>query len=180
MTDQEYISTAIKMGFDEAAIIDVAQIEFDPSFRKYCEANTCGNYGANYTCPPVCGSPEFMQERVRHFSKGLVLKTTYVVHDVMDNDKMTPLKKENTEKALELVKLLQKKDPREFLNVNAVPCFYCTPCNLAKGLPCAHPERRFPCLSAYCIDVTKLAQSCGMNLGWGEHEASFLSIYLYN
>ena len=52
MTEAEMIQCAIDEGFAAAAIVDTAQIVFDPSFRPYCEENLCGQYGANYSCPP--------------------------------------------------------------------------------------------------------------------------------
>ena len=52
MTEAEMIQCAIDEGFAAAAIVDTTQIVFDPSFRPYCEENLCGQYGANYSCPP--------------------------------------------------------------------------------------------------------------------------------
>ena len=39
-----------------AKVIPVKEIEFDSSFRKYCEDNVCGQYGKNYACPPYAGT----------------------------------------------------------------------------------------------------------------------------
>ena len=40
-----------RKAFSAAAVVDTADIVFDPSFRPYCEENLCGQYGANYSCP---------------------------------------------------------------------------------------------------------------------------------
>jgi predicted metal-binding protein len=61
MTEAEMIQCAMDECFAAAAIVDTTQIVFDPSFRPYCEENLCGQYGANYSCPPDCGSPEEMK-----------------------------------------------------------------------------------------------------------------------
>ena len=45
-------------------------------------------------------------------------------------------------------------------------CPLCDPCKRKENLPCAHPERRIRWMSAYCIDVAKLAQRCGLQFGW--------------
>ena len=58
MTYEQIIQYAIDEGFAAAEIVDTHEIVFDPSFRPYCEENLCGQYGANYSCPPDCGSPE--------------------------------------------------------------------------------------------------------------------------
>ena len=84
MTEAEMIQLAYDEGFAAAAIVDTAQIVFDPSFRPYCEENLCGQYGANFSCPPDCGSPEEMKQRVLAHKKALVLQTIWQVADYSD------------------------------------------------------------------------------------------------
>ena len=64
MTKDKFIDYALAEGFTSAALIDTKDIVFDPSFRPYCEENLCGQYNANYTCPPVCGTPEEMKQKI--------------------------------------------------------------------------------------------------------------------
>ena len=64
MTAEQMVQYAYEEGFSAAAVVDTADIVFDPSFRPYCEENLCGQYGANYSCPPDCGTPEEMNEFV--------------------------------------------------------------------------------------------------------------------
>ena len=68
---KDIIDIALGEGFADAAIIDTADIVFDASFRPYCEENLCGWYGANYTCPPDCGTPEEMKKRVKKHKHAL-------------------------------------------------------------------------------------------------------------
>ena len=75
MKNEKIVEFAIKEGFADAAIIDTADIVFNASFRPYCEENLCGQYGANYSCPPDCGAPEEMKERVQKYKHALVLRT---------------------------------------------------------------------------------------------------------
>ena len=58
MDTNEMIQYAVEEGFAAAEVIDTDTIVFDPSFRPFCEENLCGQYDANYTCPPICGTPE--------------------------------------------------------------------------------------------------------------------------
>ena len=58
MTAEQMVQYAYEEGFSAAAVVDTADIVFDPSFRPYCEENLCGQYGANHSCPPDCGTPE--------------------------------------------------------------------------------------------------------------------------
>ena len=75
MTDQEMIALAESLGFAAAGVVGTEEIVFDPSFRPYCEENLCGKYGVNYACPPACGTPEEMKQRVLAHKKALVLQT---------------------------------------------------------------------------------------------------------
>ena len=45
-------------------------------------------------------------------------------------------------------------------------CPLCDPCKRKENLHCAHPDKRISCMSAYCIDVAKLADRCGLQFGW--------------
>ena len=75
MTAEQMVQYAYEEGFSAAAVVDTADIVFDPSFRPYCEENLCGQYGANYSCPPDCGTPEEMKQKVLAHKKALVLQS---------------------------------------------------------------------------------------------------------
>ena len=64
MLEKDMIQYAIEEGFSAAEIVNSEDIVFDFSFRPYFEENLCGQFGANYSCPPDCGSPEAMKQRV--------------------------------------------------------------------------------------------------------------------
>ena len=44
MTNEQIIQYALEEGFVSAAIVNTADIVFDPSFRPYCAENLCGQY----------------------------------------------------------------------------------------------------------------------------------------
>ena len=77
MTIEKMIQYAMEEGFAAAAVVNTDEITFDPSFRPYCEENLCGQYGVNHSCPPDCGSPEEMKERVLKHKHALVLQTIW-------------------------------------------------------------------------------------------------------
>ena len=70
MTAEQMVQYAYEEGFSAAAVVDTSDIVFDPSFRPYCEENLCGQYGANHSCPPDCGTPEEMKQKVLALQKG--------------------------------------------------------------------------------------------------------------
>ena len=83
MNEKQLIDLALQYGFS-AAVISTDAIVFDPSFRPFCEQNLCGQYGANYSCPPDCGTPKEMENRIRSKNRALVLQTVWPVADYTD------------------------------------------------------------------------------------------------
>ena len=84
MSKEEILKYALEQGFSDAAIIETKDIVFDPSFRPCCEENLCGQYGVNYTCPPVCGSPEEMKQKVLSHKYAIVLQSLWEISDYSD------------------------------------------------------------------------------------------------
>ena len=74
MTWEEMTSMAAEEGFAAAVVTDTKDIPFDPSFRPLCAENLCGKYGANYSCPPDCGTPDEMRARIQAHRHALVLQ----------------------------------------------------------------------------------------------------------
>ena len=155
MTQAEMIRIAKEEGFAAAAIVDTDQIVFDPSFRPYCAENLCGQYGANYSCPPDCGSPEEMKQRILKYKKALVLQSCCPLADYNDKAAIKQAKKDHNTATLRLVKQLRSAG-HDGIIVGASNCALCNPCKQTLGEPCSFPDLRYSCMSAYCIFVKKL------------------------
>ena len=77
--DKEKIAKqAEEFGFT-AVWFPVSEIPTNPEYLKYCEVNRCGNYGANYACPPDCGTPDEMRARLDSAREALVLQSLWEV-----------------------------------------------------------------------------------------------------
>ena len=74
MDDKELTELARQAGFS-AAVISADRVPVDGNFRAFCEENRCGQYNANYACPPDCGSVEEMFRKIRSAETALVLMT---------------------------------------------------------------------------------------------------------
>lgn len=179
MTKETLMQYAAEEGFAAAAVVDTADIVFDPSFRHYCEENLCGQYGANYSCPPDCGSPEEMKERILAHKKGLVLQTIWEISDYSNAAAIKHAKNAHNTATLRLVKKLRAKGCGGVI-VGASGCALCSPCAITKGEPCCFPEYQFSCMSAYCIFVKKLADKCGMEYDCGEGLLAFFGMYVFD
>ncbi len=179
MTDEQMVRAAVAEGFAAAAVVDTAEIVFDPSFRPYCEENLCGQYGVNYSCPPACGSPEEMKRRVLAHKKALVLQTIWEISDYSDAPAIKSAKRVHNESQIRLARKLRAAGQPGFL-AGASGCALCSPCALGKGEPCRFPEDRYSCMSAYCVFVKKLADRCGMEYDCGEGLLAFFGMYVYD
>jgi len=179
MTQTEMIQLAVAEGFAAAAIVDTEKIVFDPSFRPYCKENLCGQYGANYSCPPDCGSPEEMKQRILAHKKALVLQTIHQVESYADTAAIKQAKKAHNTAELRVVKRL-REEGHGGLIVGASGCALCTPCAQAQGLPCKFPDLKYSCMSAYCIFVKKLADLSGMEYDCGEGLLGLFGMYVFD
>lgn len=179
MTEKEMIRIAVDAGFASAQIVDTADIVFDPSFRPFCAENLCGQYGANYSCPPDCGSPEEMKNRVLAHKKALVLQTVWEVSDYSDAPAIKQAKKDHNAAELRVVKALREAG-HDGLIVGASGCALCSPCAITQGEPCRFPELKYSCMSAYCVFVKKLADTCGMEYNCGEGLLGLFGMYVFD
>lgn len=179
MTSEEMIAKAEEEGFAAAAVVETDQIVFDSTFRIYCEENLCGQYGANYSCPPDCGSPEQMKQRILAHRKALVLQTIWQISDYTDKAAIKQAKGSHNQATIRLLKYLRQNGHPGF-PVGASGCALCSPCAQQKGMPCPFPELKYSCMSAYCIFVKKLADACGMEYLCGDGLLAFFGMYVFD
>ena len=179
MTEEQMLSLAYAEGFAAAAVVDTSEIVFDPAFRPYCEEHLCGQYGVNYACPPDCGSPEQMKQKVLAHKKALVLQTIWQVADFSDTPAIKQGKAGHNAAAIRLVKQLRQQGCDGFL-VGASGCALCSPCAKKSGEPCRFPELQYSCMSAYCVFVKKLADVSGMEYDCGDGLIAFFGMYVFD
>ncbi len=179
MTTEQMISYAENAGFAAAAVVPTEDIVFDPSFRPYCAENLCGQFGANYSCPPDCGSTDAMKQKVLAHKKALVLQTMWEISDYSDGPAIKAAKKSHNTAQIDLARRLREEGCDGFL-VGASGCALCSPCAKALGQPCRFPDTMYSCMSAYCIFVKKLADRCSMEYDSGEGLLSFFGMYVFD
>ena len=164
MIDMELIKLAEDAGF-RVALIPAKEIPVDGSFRKFCEDNLCGKYNANYSCPPGCGTVEEVRERLFAEEKALVLEMIWDVNGYEDKEFIFSSRNKLNRTVLQLMEQLREAGMDGFC-LGYGGCPLCNPCKQVSGEPCAFPEKRISCMSAYCIDVGKLAEKCGLEFAW--------------
>jgi len=173
------IDLALSEGFVKAKVINTDQIVFNPAFRPYCEENLCGQYGMNYSCPPDCGTPKEMEERVLDYKNALVFESQFIIEDLTDKERTKQAKAWHNSAMQRVIKQLQDEGFDGFM-IGASACSLCNPCKLVNKEPCQFPALKFSCMSAYCIYVKDLADKCGMNYEYKNNVLSLFGMYVYN
>lgn len=177
--DDEILETASKEGFSAAEIISTSEIAFDASFRTFCAENLCGNYGANYSCPPACGAPDEMKDSICAYDRALVLQSKLKIRDYGDAAAIKRAQRKHNAAMLRVV-LRMHENGTDGLIVGASCCLLCKHCAILQSEPCRFPTRRYSCLSAYCINVKKLAECCGMEYNCSDGKLALFSLYAFS
>ena len=179
MTEKELLLLAEAHGF-RPALIKPEDVPVDAKFRVYCEQNLCGNYNANYSCPPDCGPVEALRQNILAEERVLIVQTIWDIAGYEDKETVHKAKKAHNQMVLRLKAEMEKQGYYGFCSgYNGCPL--CEPCLRRQNLPCRHPDQRISCMSAYCIDVAKLAERCGLELAWSsEHLYLFGMLAFHN
>ncbi len=179
MTHQEIIQAALDEGFEDAAIIETKEFVFCKEFRACCEENRCGKYGANYSCPPDCGTFEEMRDKALRYKYALVMTTIWEANDVMDEYETKPMKSAHNTMSRSLIDRLRKAGIQG-LGMTAGGCSKCNPCAKVEGKPCRFPEEAYSCMSAYCLNVVKLNEAAGLKFVSDMNRFSMYSLFLFD
>ncbi len=147
MKIDEIIALSKNEGF-EAAVLNPSDLEFDFTYRKYCEENLCGNYGTSPYCPPLCPSAEELKDEVLKHKKVLVLKSTHKIPDLTDIKSIKSAQEAHNAATLRLISKIPNFS-------GALALCTCADIEIPKNITAA-------CLSAYCINVSKMAEKCNM------------------
>ena len=178
INEQKMIETAMREGFSAVSAVDVDKIVFDPMFRPFCEENLCGHYGVNYTCPPDCGTPGEMEERLRAHKRALVFETKWPIADYTDKAAIKEAKAFHNS-AMRRAIAAYREAGINGLMAGASCCTLCEKCAIREGLPCRFPEDKWSCLSAYCIFVRKLAEEAGLEYAPEDGSLTFFGLYAF-
>lgn len=177
MQDKDILLLAEEMGF-RTAFVETAAVVQDPSFRKFCEDNLCGKYNANYSCPPACGTVQEVQQRLKSGKRALVLQTLWDIGSYENKQAVLESKKSHNAAILRFTDTLRKAGLEGFC-LGYGGCPLCNPCKRIENQPCAYPDKRISCMSAYCIDVAKLANTCGLEFAWNPEKLFLFGMFVF-
>lgn len=174
------VEAALDLGAYKAAVIPVADVQFDRAFRAMCESNACGNYNMCWMCPPHVGDIDELTRRARGFDWILVYQTVGQLEDSYDFEGMMEAAQTHNLLSRELAKCFEALPFSRKLHLNAGGCHVCPVCAKRTGEPCRHPDLAMPSLEVYGINVSELAKASGMQYINGQNTVTYFGALLFS
>lgn len=163
-------------GFSHVHEMDPDTIVLMQEVRDMCAANTCGQYGVKWSCPPGCGSLEECERKVRGYQKGLIVQTVGQLEDSMDYETMMETEEAHKEHFVSFLNTLKESFPR-LLPLGAGCCTNCKTCTYPDE-PCRSPEKAISSMEAYGMLVNQICKDNGVTYNYGPNTIAYTSCYL--
>ncbi len=170
------IAMAKEIGFDTAAPMDPAKLEFRSEVRDMCAACKKG-YGQSWNCPPACGTLEEITERAKPYTSGMIVQTIYKMDDEFDMEGWTEAAKLHGDRFLALTDALSREGA-QMLAMGAGGCRKCERCTYPDQ-PCRHPETTFPSMEAHGLMVSDVCKDNGVTYYYGPNTIAYNCCYLF-
>lgn len=172
---RQFISDA---GAFRTGAVDVDAIPFEPEFRKLCESNACGMYGANWMCPPALGEVDDLIRDLKRWRWAVVYQTVDTLEDSYDFEGMMAAKDRMSRLTALLRRELAERHVSPALFLGAGGCRLCPRCGKLDNQPCRFPDQAIPSMEAYGINVSALAPMVGMKYINGPDTVTFFGAVL--
>ena len=120
-----------------------------------------------------------MKQRVLNHKKALVTRTVWDIADITDSEKVKAAKKIHNGYTFKIIEEMRNDGHNGFM-IGTSGCSLCVPCALKSGEPCNFPDKRYSCMSAYCIYVKGLAEKCNMTYDYKDGKLPLFSMYVFD
>ena len=171
-----WIQTAKDLGFDEAVALKVATLQPRADVRAMCQADKCGAYGKNWTCPPHCGTLEECGEKLQSYRQGILLQTVGKLEKTIDSKGYLLAEQRHLAQFHAFTDILRKSHP-DALCLGAGGCRICQSCAYPEA--CRFPEKARQSMEACGIDVVTLSRQCGIKYINGADTVTYFSMLLF-
>ncbi len=170
---------ALSGGFFQAEYVDMYSIVFYPELRAICEGNQCGCYGANWVCPPAFGSFEEGREKILSYGNMLLFTKKYDLEDSFDFEGMQEGMRD-FRRSLSGLETFAKEllGPDRIFVLSVGSCRLCSECTYPDA-PCRFPELLHHPIEGYGLNVSELAQSCGISYNNGKNTVTYFGALLF-
>ena len=157
----DFVQKAKALGFTDAALMDTADLVIVPEYRCFCEENLCGNYNMLPVCPPMSGTVEEMTQRVRRYRTALVLTIVTTPACYTDTAEQKAAKRRQNILTEQLMEQMRAAGQNDLLMMGA------------------GPWKTASCMSAYCVNAQKMADSVHMKCWENDGKFRFFSLILF-
>ena len=171
-----WMDRAISMGFSEAAPLDPTTLIPRSDVRAMCAENRCGAYKKNWTCPPHCGTLDECGEKLKHYSRGIVMQTVGVLEKTIDTRGYRRAEERHLEAFHQFSQAIRDTYPQA-LCLGSGGCRICKQC--AYPAPCRFPEKAHPSMEGYGLFVTQVCKDNGLAYYRGERTVTYTACVLF-
>lgn len=173
---EHWIETAKKYGFTHAAALNMEALIPMPAIRESCAADRCRAYGKNWTCPPYCGTLEECGQRLKQYSRGILLQTVGATEKRIDTRAYARIEQAHNAAFYQFAEEIRKAYPNA-LCLGAGGCRICGSC--AWPEECRFPEKACASMEGYGLFVTKVCRESGLDYYYGEKTVAYCACVLF-
>jgi len=177
MTYEELDKIAKECGFTYTAPLDVNTIVVKKEVRDMCSTNSCGAFGTSWSCPPGCGSLDECEQRIRKFTKGILVQTVGELEDSLDGEGMMEAAHQHTKNVDKMQDEILKFS-KNILTLGAGCCRLCKKCTYPDE-PCRFPEKMHSSMESYGMVVLEVCKANNLAYYYGSNRIAYTGCFLY-
>ena len=162
--------------FSHYGPLNVEKMELMEEVRDMCAADRCHAYGRSWVCPPACGTIPELREKIKEFSRGLLVQTTGELEDEYDYETMQEAGALHKERFLKFAQLMRSTGEK-IMPMAAGTCTICKEC--AYPEPCRFPDKAIPSMEACGLFVSKTCEDSGLKYYYGKNTITYTSCVLF-
>jgi predicted metal-binding protein len=118
-----------------------------------------------------------MREKVKGYSKGILVQTVGQLEDNLDWEAMTQAAADQAESFQKLWVELEKDYPK-ILAIGSGTCTKCAKCTYPEGKPCRFPDRLSYSMEACGLFVSRVCSDNGMKYNYGPNTVAYTGCFL--
>lgn len=172
----DWLAKAKELGFDAAVSLDPKALTAREDVREMCAADKCGAYGKNWTCPPAVGTLEQCQQKMRQYSRGILVQTVGHMSKTVDSRCYRETERRHLRNFYAFAEAVRKRHP-DALCLGAGGCRVCGQC--AYPETCRFPEKAVSSMEGYGLFVTQVCRDAGVPYYYGERTVTYTACILY-
>ena len=167
---------AEECGFNSYGKLDVSTLEFLPEVRDMCAVNTCGMYNKSWACPPACGTLEEMRERVKKYTRGIIVQTVGQLEDSLDWEGIQEAAEKQSVSYQKMMKALKEEYP-DLMPMGTGACTNCKKCTYPDE-PCRFPDKLVSSMEACGLVVSNVCTANGVPYNHGKDTICYTGCFL--